>query len=92
MLPRPTTDVLIRDCCRELTEEILPALTDDTLKLRLIMTATVLGNTAVRAANEIAWLRAENAAQAAFAADVAAAHDDSAPPRRRATASRCTTW
>ena len=59
MITRPTTDELIRDCCRELTEEILPALHDDTLELRLIMAVTVLGNAAVRAAHEIAWMREE---------------------------------
>ena len=52
MITRPTTDVLILDCCRELTDAILPALTDETLRLRLVMTETVLRNAAVRAAHE----------------------------------------
>ena len=72
MITRPTTDALIADCCRELTEEILPALTDDTLRLRLVMTETVLRNAAVRAAHEIAWMRAETADLLAFSSDVAA--------------------
>lgn len=76
MITRPTTDALVLDCCRELTEEILPALEDETLKLRLIMTVTVLGNAAVRAANEIAWMRAETDDLLEIANDVAAAHDD----------------
>ena len=59
MIPRPTTDELIADCCRELTEHVLPALTDETLQVRLVMTETVLRNAAVRAAHEIAWLREE---------------------------------
>lgn len=71
MIPRPTTDVLLQDCARELTEEILPALTDETLKLRLVMTATVLGNAAVRAANEIAWMLAEREELLGFARAVA---------------------
>ena len=71
MITRPTTDVLIADCCQELTEEILPALTDDTLRLRLIMTETVLRNAAVRAAHEIAWMREETAGLLAYAAAVA---------------------
>jgi hypothetical protein len=74
MIARPTTDTLIADCCRELTEEILPALTDDTLRLRLVMTETVLRNAAVRAAHEIAWMRAETADLLAYASDVAASH------------------
>lgn len=62
MITRPTTDVLIGDCCRELTDAILPALTDETLRLRLVMTETVLRNAAVRAAHEIAWMLGETAA------------------------------
>lgn len=71
MIPRPTTDVVLQDCARELTEEILPALADETLKLRLVMTATVLGNAAVRAANEIAWMLAEREEVLGYARDVA---------------------
>jgi hypothetical protein len=72
MITRPTTDVLIEDCCRELMEGILPGLTDETLKLRLIMAETVLRNAAVRAAHEIAWMREETAALMAYAGRVAA--------------------
>ena len=78
MIPRPTTDVLIRDCCRDSAEEILPVLPDDTLKVRLIMTMTVLSNAAVRAANEIAWMRDETQAMLGFARDVATAQPDEA--------------
>lgn len=74
MITRPTTDVLIEDCCRELMEAILPALTDETLKLRLVMAETVLRNAAVRAAHEIAWMREETAALLAYADQVAARH------------------
>src|SRR5277367_406313 len=74
MITRPTTDALIGDCCRELTEAILPALTDETLRLRLVMTETVLRNAAVRAAHEIAWMIQETAALLAYAAEVAARH------------------
>ena len=74
MITRPTTDALILDCCRELTEAILPALTDETLRLRLVMTETVLRNAAVRAAHEIAWMREETSALLAYAAEVAARH------------------
>ena len=74
MITRPTTDALIDDCCRELTEAILPALTDETLRLRLVMTETVLRNAAVRAAHEIAWMLAETSALMAYAAEVAVRH------------------
>ena len=74
MITRPTTDALIGDCCQELTDAILPALTDETLRLRLVMTETVLRNAAVRAAHEIAWMREETAALMAYAAEVAARH------------------
>lgn len=74
MITTPTTDVLIEDCCRELMEGILPGLTDETLKLRLVMTETVLRNAAVRAAHEIAWMRGETAALMAYAGQVAARH------------------
>jgi hypothetical protein len=74
MITRPTTDVLIEDCCRELMEGILPGLTDETLKLRLVMTETVLRNAAVRAAHEIAWMREETAALIGYAGQVAAWH------------------
>jgi hypothetical protein len=80
MITRPTTDVLIEDCCRELMEAILPALTDETLKLRLVMAETVLRNAAVRAAHEVAWMRAETAALLAYAEQVAA-RQDSEPVR-----------
>jgi hypothetical protein len=72
MITRPTTDALIADCCRELMDAILPGLTDETLKLRLVMTETVLRNAAVRAAHEIAWMREETAALLAYAGQVAA--------------------
>lgn len=74
MIPRPTTDDLIADCCRELTEQILPGLTDATLQVRLVMTETVLRNAAVRAAHEIAWLRDETEALYGYATVVAQRH------------------
>src|SRR5579863_4342981 len=80
MITRPTTDALIEDCCRELMEAILPGLTDETLKLRLVMTETVLRNAAVRAAHEIAWMREGTAVLLAYARRVAARYR-SAPLR-----------
>ena len=86
MITRPTTDALIGDCCRELTEAILPALTDETLRLRLVMTETVLRNAAVRAAHEIAWMLQETSALLAYAAEVAARHGAEAPHEATAVA------
>ena len=82
MITRPTTDALIGDCCRELTEAILPALTDETLRLRLVMTETVLRNAAVRAAHEIAWMLEETSALMAYAAEVAVTARKRAAARR----------
>ncbi|HJY96111.1 MAG TPA: hypothetical protein VJ371_14225 [Streptosporangiaceae bacterium] len=78
MITKPTTDTLIEDCCRELMEGILPGLTDETLKLRLVMIETVLRNAAVRAAHEIAWMREETAVLLAYARRVAARHGSAA--------------
>jgi hypothetical protein len=71
VITHPTTDQLIDDVCRELTEHILPALTDETLQVRVAMAETVLRNAAVRAAHEIAWMREETAVLTAFAQTVA---------------------
>ena len=72
MISRPTTDQLIEDVCRELVDEILPALDDETLRVRIVMAEVVLRNAAVRAAHEIAWLTDEAATQTSFASRVAA--------------------
>ncbi|HEY3005753.1 MAG TPA: hypothetical protein VGJ44_25630 [Kribbellaceae bacterium] len=62
MLSRPTTEQILLDCCRELMEGVLPALSDETAQVRVIMLDAVLKNTAVRAAHEIAWMLDETAA------------------------------
>ena len=89
MITRPTTDVLIGDCCRELMDAILPGLTDETVRLRLVMTETVLRNAAVRAAHEIAWMREETAALLAYAARVAERHGGEALDAALAAARGC---
>jgi hypothetical protein len=78
VITKPTTNTLIEDCCRELMEGILPGLTDETLKLRLVMTETVLRNAAVRTAHEIAWMREETAVLLVYARRVAARHGSTA--------------
>jgi hypothetical protein len=72
MLSRPTTEQILLDCCRELTTNVLPSLTDETAQVSVIMVETVLRNTAVRAAHEVAWMRDETADIEAYAREVAA--------------------
>jgi hypothetical protein len=71
MLSRPTTEQILLDCCRELMTNVLPSLTDATAQVSVIMVETVLRNTAVRAAHEVAWMRDETADIEAYARAVA---------------------
>jgi hypothetical protein len=61
VLSRPTTEQILLDCGRELMQAVLPALTDETAQVSVIMVETVLRNMAVRAAHEVAWMRQETA-------------------------------
>jgi hypothetical protein len=72
MLSRPTTEQILLDCCRELMTNVLPSLTDATAQVSVIMVETVLRNTAVRAAHEVAWMREETAQIEAYTRAVAA--------------------
>ena len=72
MLSRPTTEQILLDCCRELMTNVLPSLTDATAQVSVIMVETVLRNTAVRAAHEVAWMSDETADIEAYAREVAA--------------------
>jgi hypothetical protein len=72
MLSRPTTEQILLDCCRELMTNVLPSLTDATAQVSVIMVETVLRNTAVRAAHEVAWMRDETADIEAYAREVTA--------------------
>jgi hypothetical protein len=71
MLSRPTTEQILLDCCRELMTNVLPALSDATAQVSVIMVETVLRNTAVRAAHEVAWMREETAGLEDYARAVA---------------------
>jgi hypothetical protein len=71
VLSRPTTEQILLDCCRELMTTVLPALTDETAQVSVIMVETVLRNAAVRAAHEIAWMREETAEIEGYAQAVA---------------------
>jgi hypothetical protein len=67
VISRPTTDQVIADVCQDLLDAVLPALTDETLQVRVAMAETVLRNAAVRAAHEIAWMTDETAALIEYA-------------------------
>src|SRR6516165_9733511 len=71
VLSRPTTEQILLDCCRELMTTVLPALTDETAQVSVIMVETVLRNAAVRAAHEVAWMREETAEIESYARAVA---------------------
>src|SRR5271170_5585498 len=71
MLSRPTTEQILLDCCRELMNVVLPALTDETAQVSVIMVETVLRNTAARTAHEVAWMREETAEIESYAQAVA---------------------
>ena len=73
MMVRPTTEQLLLDCCTELIEAVLPAVTDQTAVVRIFMIEQVLRNAAVRSAHEIEWMTGEMPALVAFAEDVQAA-------------------
>jgi hypothetical protein len=76
MIGRPTTEQLLLDCCRVLTDDVLPSVTDETTQVRLVMLEKVLRNAAVRAGHEIAWMREEGTAIEAYGQAVDAATGD----------------
>ena len=59
MIAKPTTEQILNECSRELIEMVLPAVTDDAVKVTVLMMDVVLRNTAKRAAHEIAWMTDE---------------------------------
>ncbi len=75
MIGRPTTAQVLLDCSRVL-DEVLPAVDDETVQVRLVMLGKVLRNAAVRAAHEVAWMREETGAMESYARTVAAATGD----------------
>jgi hypothetical protein len=59
MIGRPTTEQILLDCCRELMEDVLPTLTDETTIVRVAMIEQVIRNAAARCAHEIGWMLEE---------------------------------
>ncbi|MEM8905394.1 MAG: hypothetical protein AAGF02_16955 [Actinomycetota bacterium] len=86
MIPRPTIAQLLRDCRREITESLVPELSTDTAKVAAEQLDIILEQCAVRADHEIAWMREEIDAMAAYATDVTAALGDDATQRALADA------
>ncbi len=66
MIAKPTTEQILNECSRELIETVLPAVTDDAVKVTVLMMDVVLRNTAKRAGHEIAWMTEEIDELAAF--------------------------
>ena len=60
MITKPTMSQLLLSMQVELTEKIVPALTDPTLVVNVQMMTAVLGALAVRVEHELAWMRAES--------------------------------
>ena len=59
MIARPTTEQILDDCSRQLLEVVLPAVSDETVQVTVMMMDLVLRNMAQRSAHEIAWMTAE---------------------------------
>lgn len=72
MIGRPTTEQILLDCCGVL-QDILPAVSDETAQVRIVMLQKVLQNAAVRSAHEIAWMIDEITAMEAYGLAVQAA-------------------
>jgi hypothetical protein len=59
MIARPTTEQILEDCSRQLLEVVVPAVSDETVQVTVMMMDLILRNMAQRAAHEIAWMTAE---------------------------------
>ena len=59
MITKPSMAQLLLAMQAELTEKIVPALTDATLVVNVQMMTAVLGAVAIRAEHELAWMRDE---------------------------------
>jgi hypothetical protein len=60
VISKPTTQQLIDAVCIELTNKVAPVISDATVRIQLDMAISVLQTTAVRCANELAWMREES--------------------------------
>jgi hypothetical protein len=78
VIAKPTTEQILNECSRELIETVLPAVTDDAVKVTVLMMDVVLRNTAKRAGHEIAWMTDEINELAAFLGDIGESAGDGA--------------
>ena len=78
MISRPTTDEILRECSRQLTDVVLPDVQSEHVRVAVQMLEHVLRNAATRSAHEIAWMGEETAAMEAYARDVVGALPDRA--------------
>ena len=72
MIAGPSTEKIIHDCARELTQRVLPHLTDAPTIALVAMLDHVLRNAAERCAHEIAWMIEERAQILTLAEEVLA--------------------
>jgi hypothetical protein len=77
MISNPTTKQLLDAICIELTNKVAPAINDPTVSVQLDMAISVLQTTAMRCANELAWMQEERDAIEATADQLLAALPDS---------------
>lgn len=73
MISRPTTEQILLDCARELSETVMPKLTDAAAQMAVAMMDAVLRSMSARSAHEIAWMAEETDDIIAYVGDVAAA-------------------
>ncbi len=77
MISLPTTKQLIDAICIELANKVAPAVDDPTVRIQLDMAISVLQTTAMRCANELAWMQEERDAIEATARQLLEALPDS---------------
>ena len=70
MLTRPTTDQVLGALARDLEEVVLPAVTDEPVRVAIGMMVQLARGCAERAAHEIAWMYEEMAAIEAATTDI----------------------
>ncbi len=86
MITRPTTDQILRECSRQLSDTVLPEVQSEHARVTVQMLEHVLRNAAIRCAHEIAWMRDETDAMESYARDVTAALPDRGTETARALA------
>ncbi|WP_310962496.1 hypothetical protein [Nocardioides terrisoli] len=67
MIPRPTTEKLILECCHNLEQLVAPEVGASAAQQALAVIATTLRTAAVRSAHEVAWMLEETDLMAAYA-------------------------